>query len=51
MNKQQFLQVWKKVEKIFFWVFMAHVLFFIWFIVQKISVQGFVVQNLKAKVL
>ena len=51
MNKQQFLQLWKKTEKVFFWVFIAHVLFFIWFIVQKFSVEGFVVHNLKSKVL
>lgn len=51
MNKQQLLQVWKKTEQIFLWVFIAHCLFFIWFIVQKFSVEGFVVKNLQTKVL
>ena len=51
MKKPQLLQLWKKIEQIFLWIFIAHVLFFIWFIVQKFSVEGFVVKNLQTKVL
>lgn len=51
MTKQQLLRLWNRIEKVFLYVFAAHVLFFFWFIVQKFSVEGFVVANLRTKVL
>ncbi|MFZ1530349.1 MAG: monofunctional biosynthetic peptidoglycan transglycosylase [Ferruginibacter sp.] len=51
MTKQKLLRSWNKIEKVFLYIFVLHVLFFLWFIVQKFSVEGFVVENLKTKVL
>lgn len=39
------------MKKIFFWVFVVHIIWFLIFIVQKFSVVGFAVANLKTKML
>lgn len=42
---------WTTLKKIFFWIFIAHVSWFLIFIFQKFSVAGFTVHNLKTKML
>lgn len=44
-------RIWTILKKIFFWVFVLHVTWFLVFIVQKFSVAGFPVANLKTKML
>lgn len=39
------------MERIFFWVFMLHMIWFLVFLVQKFSVVGFAIANLKTKML
>ena len=39
------------MKRIFFWVFMLHMIWFLVFLVQKFSVVGFAVANLKTKIL
>lgn len=40
---------WILLKKIFFWIFILHISWFLVFIVQKFSVAGFTVSNLKTK--
>jgi monofunctional glycosyltransferase len=42
---------WLLLKKIFFWVFIVHISWFLFFIIQKFSVAGFPVTNLKTKML
>ncbi|HEX2682809.1 MAG TPA: monofunctional biosynthetic peptidoglycan transglycosylase [Ferruginibacter sp.] len=44
-------RTWRILKKIFFWVFIAHITWFLVFIVQKFSVTDFPVTNLKTKML
>ena len=44
-------KTWIILKKIFFWVFIVHISWFLFFIIQKFSVAGFTVQNLKTKML
>jgi monofunctional biosynthetic peptidoglycan transglycosylase len=44
-------KVWMWMKRIFFWVFILHMIWFLVFIVQKFSVVGFAVANLKTKML
>ena len=44
-------KTWTIIKKIFFWIFLAHIIWFLIFIVQKFSVAGFTVNNLKIKML
>ena len=39
------------MKRIFFWIFMLHMIWFLIFLVQKFSVVGFAVANLKTKML
>lgn len=39
------------MKKIFFWIFILHIIWFLVFIVQKFSVVGFAVENLRTKML
>lgn len=51
MNKAFLIKTWILVKKIFLWIFILHVVWFLYFIWQKFSVTGFTVANLKTKVL
>ncbi len=44
-------RIWIILKKIFFWVFILHIIWFLVFIVQKFPVADFPVQNLKTKML
>jgi monofunctional biosynthetic peptidoglycan transglycosylase len=44
-------KIWTWMKRIFFWVFMLHMIWFLIFLVQKFSVVGFAVANLKTKML
>ena len=44
-------KTWLLLKKIFFWIFIVHVCWFLIFIIQKLSVSGFAVSNLKTKML
>lgn len=44
-------KTWTTLKKIFTWVFVAHISWFLVFIFQKFSVVGFTVHNLKTKML
>lgn len=44
-------KIWTILKKIFFWVFVLHIIWFLVFIVQKFSVADFPIQNLKTKML
>jgi monofunctional biosynthetic peptidoglycan transglycosylase len=44
-------KIWTWMKRIFFWVFMLHMIWFLIFLVQKFSVVGFAVENLKTKML
>lgn len=44
-------KTWILLKKIFFWIFIVHISWFLFFIFQKFSVAGFTVQNLKTKIL
>ena len=45
------MKIWTIIKKIFFWIFIAHVCWFLVFIFQKFPVKDFPVENLKMKVL
>ena len=42
-------KTWLILKKIFFWIFILHISWFLVFIIQKFSVVGFAVENLKIK--
>jgi len=42
---------WILLKKIFFWIFVLHISWFLYFIFQKFSVSGFTVENLQTKML
>jgi len=44
-------KIWIWMKRIFFWVFVMHMIWFLIFLVQKISIVGFAVENLKIKML
>jgi len=44
-------KTWLLLKKIFFWIFILHISWFLVFIIQKFSVAGFAVANLKIKML
>lgn len=44
-------KVWLLMKKIFFWIFIVHISWFLFFIIQKFSVSDFPVTNLKTKML
>jgi membrane peptidoglycan carboxypeptidase len=44
-------KIWTWMKRIFFWVFMLHMIWFLVFLTQKFSVVGFAVENLKTKML
>lgn len=44
-------KTWIILKKIFFWIFIIHISWFLIFIIQKFSVADFTVQNLKTKML
>lgn len=50
-KKATLKKIWRWMKKIFFWVFVVHIIWFLIFIVQKFSVVGFAVANLKTKML
>lgn len=47
----QMKKTWGLLKKIFFWIFVVHVSWFLVFIVQKFSVSGFTIANLQTKML
>lgn len=49
--KSRFIKTWRKLEKVFGIIFLIHALLFLFFIDSKFNVDGFVVQNLRTKVL
>jgi hypothetical protein len=44
-------KTWPILKKIFFWIFIIHITWFLIFIIQKFSVSDFPVANLQAKML
>jgi monofunctional biosynthetic peptidoglycan transglycosylase len=44
-------KTWLLLKKIFFWIFILHISWFLVFIIQKFSVSGFAVTNLQTKML
>lgn len=50
MSLQKPLRIWTLLKKIFFWVFIIHLCWFLYFIVSKFQVTGFAVTNLALKV-
>jgi monofunctional glycosyltransferase len=44
-------KTWQLLKKIFFWVFIVHIIWFLIFIVKKFSVADFPITNLKTKML
>jgi monofunctional biosynthetic peptidoglycan transglycosylase len=44
-------KTWQILKKIFFWIFILHISWFLVFIIQKFSVAGFAVANLQTKML
>lgn len=44
-------KAWVLLKKIFFWIFLLHIGWFLFFIVQKFPVAGFAVANLRTKML
>ena len=44
-------KAWALLKKIFFWIFIIHISWFLVFIFQKFSVAGFAVENLQTKML
>jgi monofunctional biosynthetic peptidoglycan transglycosylase len=44
-------KIWMWMKRIFFWIFIAHMIWFLVFIVQKFSVADFPITNLKTKML
>jgi monofunctional biosynthetic peptidoglycan transglycosylase len=44
-------KIWIWMKRIFFWVFILHMIWFVVFIIHKSSVVGFAVENLKTKML
>ncbi len=44
-------KTWLLLKKIFFWIFILHISWFLFFIFQKFSVVGFAVENLQTKML
>lgn len=51
MKKDKLKLIWRWAKKIFFWIFIAHLCWFLFFIWQKFGVNDFVVQNLALKML
>lgn len=49
--KSRFIKTWRKLEKVFGIIFLIHALLFLFFIDSKFNVDGFVVQDLRTKVL
>ncbi len=50
MNKELLKKIWRISKKIFCWVFILHIGWFLIFIAQKFPVSDFVVTNLKTKI-
>jgi len=44
-------KIWMWTKRIFFWVFVLHMIWFLVFIIKKFSVAGFPIENLKTKML
>jgi monofunctional biosynthetic peptidoglycan transglycosylase len=44
-------KIWTWMKRVFFWAFILHMIWFLVFIIQKSSVVGFAVENLKTKML
>lgn len=44
-------RIWRLFKKIFFWIFILHISWFLFFLFQKFSVSGFAVANLQTKML
>ena len=51
MKRKELLPIWTLTKKIFFWIFLLHLCWFLFFIWQKFPVSDFVVANLKIKML
>lgn len=44
-------KIWTILKNVFFWIFIVHIGWFLFFIIQKFSVAGFTVANLQTKML
>ncbi len=51
VSKKGFIKTWRKLEKVFGIIFLIHALLFLFFIDSKFNVDGFVVNNLRTKVM
>ena len=51
MKKSNLPKIWRLLKKIFLWVFILHIGWFIIFLIQKFSSEDFPIANLKEKVL
>ncbi len=51
MNKSGLKDIWKILKKIFFWIFIIHIGWFLFFIWKKFSVTDFIVADLRTKML
>ena len=51
MNSGFFKKIWALLKKIFLWVFILHIAWFLWFIIRKFPVNNFAIEHLQTKVL
>ena len=51
MNSNAAKKIWVVLKKIFLWVFILHIAWFLWFIIRKFPVNNFAIENLQTKVL
>ena len=51
MNSTSFTKIWIVLKKIFLWVFILHIAWFLYFIIRKFPVNNFAVEHLQTKVL
>ncbi len=51
MSNKKAASVWRWAKKIFFWVFVVHMAWFLYFIWEKFSVTDFIVADLRTKML
>ena len=51
MNSVSFKKIWAVLKRIFLWVFILHIAWFLWFIIRKFPVNNFAIEHLQTKVL
>lgn len=50
MNRDRLKKIWRVAKKIFFWIFILHICWFLYFIISKFPANDFTVTHLAAKV-